>query len=71
MIMTSVRDSTVSDISGDNLVTTKTFMNYCSDVIDEKGRMTCWDKVIITKNRILCNKTVQLKSDTTITKTVD
>ena len=71
LMITSSKDSLISVIAADNLVTTKQFMHYCSDVIDENGRMTCWTKVITTLNKITCDKIDKIKSDTTVTKTVN
>jgi hypothetical protein len=71
LMITSSKDSLTSIISDDNLVTTKQFMNYCSDVIDEQNRMTCWTKVITTLNKISCDKIDKIKSDTILTITVN
>lgn len=71
IMITASKDSLTSIISADNLVTTKQFMNYCSDLIDEKGRMTCWTKVITTLNKISCDRVDKIRSDTSVTMTVN
>ena len=71
IIITSIKDSLTSIISADNLVTTKQFMHYCSDVLDEKNRVTCWTNVITTLNKIACHKIDKIKSDTIVTITVN